>query len=35
MIEVLRVTPTGWDLGVGALTAQLVINRRLVHGRTL
>jgi hypothetical protein len=34
MIESLRVGPTGRDLDVEALTAQLVINRRLAHGQT-
>jgi hypothetical protein len=34
MIESLWVGPTGRDLGVEALIAQLVINRRLAHRRT-
>jgi hypothetical protein len=32
-IESRRVVPTGADLGGEALTAELVINRRLAHGR--
>ena len=34
MIESPRNIPTGRDLGVNALPAQLVINRRLAHERT-
>jgi hypothetical protein len=34
VIDPLRVSPGGWDLGVDSLATQLVINRRLAHGVT-
>jgi hypothetical protein len=34
VIDPLRVSPGGWDLGVDSFATQLVINRRLAHGVT-